>query len=290
VDHDAGVALRPITDADIPRVADFLSANLNGRDGREAWARAMTPSWDECQPNHGFLLEEGDRVVGVHLAFYSTRMIEGEPERVCNLAAWCVTETHRQHGLRLLRALLGQKGYHFTDFSPSGNVVPLNRRLRFQQLDTATALVPNVPWPSLGRGAVLLVSDPEEIVRRLEGAELEIYRDHARALAARHLVIVLGGETCYVMFRRDRRKGLPLFASIIHVSDPGVFRRAARHVYGHLLLRHGVPFTLVELRVVGSRPGLSLMLRSPRPKMYRSPTLRPDDIDYLYSELACVEW
>jgi hypothetical protein len=168
--------------------------------------------------------------------------------------------------------------------------VPLNRRLRFQTLDTATALVPNLPWPRPGRGAVRLISNPDEIVRRLEGADLEIYRDHARAPAARHLVIALGAETCYVMFRRDRRKRLPLFASIIHVSDHGVFREAARHVYSHLLLRHRIPFTLAELRVVGSRPALSVMLRSPRPKMYRSPTLRPEDIDYLYSELACVEW
>lgn len=287
--HDAGVALRPIADADIPRVAEFLSANFNNRDGRESWARAMTPPWGEDQPNHGFLLEEGDRVIGVHLAFYSTRMIDGQPERICNLAAWCVAETHRQHGLRLLRALLRQEGYHFTDFSPSGNVVPLNLRLRFEMLDTATTLVPNLPWPVRGRG-VRIVSSPEEILSRLDGVDLEIYRDHSQTLAARHLVIALGEETCYVMFRRDRRKRLPLFASIIHVSNPGLFRRTARHVYRHLLLRHGIPLTLAELRVVGSSQAPSLRLRSARPKMYRSPTLRPDQIDYLYSELACVAW
>lgn len=286
---NAGVALRPIADADIPRAAEFLSANLRNGGGPESWARSMTPPWAEDQPNHGFLLEEGDRVIGVHLAFYSTRVINGQPERVCNLAAWCVLETHRQHGLRLLWALLRQKGYHFTDFSPSGNVVPLNLRLRFAMLDTATNLVPNLPWP-IGRGGVRLVSKPNEIVRRLDGVDLEIYRDHAKAIAARHLVVTLGEESCYVMFRRDRRKRLPLFASIIHVSDPGLFRRTARHVYRHLLLRHGVPFTLAELRIVGSPQAPSLRLRSPRPKMYRSPTLRPDQIDYLYSELACVAW
>jgi hypothetical protein len=289
VEDNAGVALRPIADADIPRVAEFLSANFNNRGGRESWARAMTPPWAEEQPNHGFLLEEGERVIGVHLAFYSTRIIDGRPERICNLAAWCVAETHRQHGLRLLRALLRQKGYHFTDFSPSGNVVPLNLRLRFEMLDTATRLVPNLPWPTR-RGDVRIITSPTEIVRRLEGADLEIYRDHSGAVAARHLVVTVGNEACYVMFRRDRRKNLPLFASIIHVSDAGLFRRAARHVYRHLLLRHGIPFTLVELRVVGSPQAPSLRLRSPRPKMYRSPTLHPDQIDYLYSELACVAW
>ncbi len=50
------------------------------------------------------------------------------------------------------------------------------------------------------------------------------------ATAARHLVIVRDAETCYVIFRRDRRKKLPLFASIIYVSNPRLFRDAARHV------------------------------------------------------------
>ena len=47
---------------------------------------------------------------------------------------------------------------------------------------------------------------------------------------------------------------------------------------------------MAELRVVGDRPKPSIMLKSPRPKMYRSAYLCPDQIDYLYSELTCVAW
>lgn len=248
----------------------------------------MRPPWSSAQPNHGFMLREAGRVVGAHLAIYSERRVDGRDERICNLAAWCVEPARRHHGVRLLRALLGQEGYHFTDLSPSGNVVPLNLRLRFRALDTATALVPNLPWPP--RHGVRIVSEPGQIARSLDGRELEIYRDHERAPAARHLLIVRGDECCHVMFRRDRRKGLPLFASFIHVSNPELFRVAARDVHRHLLLRHAIPMTLHELRVAGAAPRPSLKLRSPRPKMYRSPTLRPEQIDYLYSELALVAW
>ena len=282
------VELAPITARDVEAVARFLCESQSDRGGVEAWAAAMAPPWPADQPNHGFLLRAGDRIVGAHLALYSERAVEGRVEHICNLAAWCVLPTHRHHGLRLLRALLRQKGFHFTDLSPSGNVVPLNLRLGFRTLDTATALVPNVPLP--GRPGVRIVSDPEGVAGALSGRDLELYRDHAGTRAARHLVIVRGHETCYVMFRRDRRKGLPLFASFIHVGNPTLFREAARSVYGHLLLRHRIPLTLHELRVAGPRPRLSLMLRSPRPKMYRSASLDPDEVDYLYSELACVAW
>ena len=55
---------------------------------------------------------------------------------------------------------------------------------------------------------VRLVTDPDEIPRYLSGRDLEIHRDHARAAAANHLVVCVI-ESCYVIFRSDRRKGLP---------------------------------------------------------------------------------
>ena len=270
-------------------VAEFLCAHLNARITPAAWAAAMTPPWTVDQPNHGFILRVGEHVVGAYLAFYSEREIEGRPTRFCNMAAWCVLEEYRSHGLRLLRALLAQKGYHFTDFSPSGSVIPLNTRLKFSHLDVATALILNVPWPLWSR-QVLVISEPQEIERTLRGRDLDIYRDHARAGAARHVVAIKGGEACYVMFRRDRRKKLPLFASILYVGNKALFRSTAKHIFRHLLVRHGILATLAELRVVGDRPKPSIMLKSPRPKMYRSGDLRPDHVDYLYSELTCVGW
>ncbi|THK39223.1 hypothetical protein EHS39_05580 [Ensifer sp. MPMI2T] len=228
-------------------------------------------------------------MLGVYLAFYSQRRVDGRMEKFCNLAAWCVSDAYRSHGLRLLRALLAQEGYTFTDLSPSGNVVPLNARLNFQHLDTTAVLVPNWPWIQSSRHTKI-VSEPGAIEASLEGRDLEIYRDHARAAAAHHLVVLRDGECCYVMFRRDRRKRLPLFASILHVGNPDLFRKVDRHVYGHLLTHFGVMATLVERRIVDRQPHLSIRLRSPRPRMFRSSQLLPSQIDYLYSELTCVPW
>jgi hypothetical protein len=77
---------------------------------------------------------------------------------------------------------------------------------------------------------------------------------------------------------------------MLHVSNPDLFRRMARPLGRHLLLRQRLPVSLVELRVARARPAWSVLLSSPRPKMFRSRGLTEDRIDYLYSELVCVEW
>lgn len=282
------VELEPITEADLQAVAQFLHRELDSRVSAHRWASDIIPTWVVDQPNYGFLLRCHGEVVGAHLAFYSEREIDGATERFCNLAAWCVAQPYRSHGVRLLRALLRQKGYHFTDLSPSVNVQALNARLGFVALDTTTVVVPNLPWPPSSRG-VRLLSKPGEIERTLRDGDLSIYLDHPVELGAHHVVIARGAETCHVIFRRVRRKNLPLFASLVYVSDKDVFRATAPHFFRHLLLGHGIPATLVESHVVEARFTASMTV-SPRPKMYRSDSLRADQIDYMYSELTSMRW
>jgi hypothetical protein len=263
----ARILPQPILAEDLHRIGEFLHLNLNRRISARDWATAIRVPWTTDALNHGFQLLEGDRVVGVYLAFYSARRIDDRLERFCNLGAWCVLPSHRLHSLLLLRSLLGQKGYHFTDFSPSGNTVSVNERLKFQYLDTTTVLMPNLPWPWPWPW-------PSRGVR----------------VIARHVVIVDGSDHCYVIFRRDRRKKLPLFASLLYASNPALLLRRARLLGRHLLFNHGVMMTLAELRVFGGRPSGSILLSKARPKMFKSESLGARDIDYLYSELACVPW
>ncbi len=283
------VEVSPITEVDVGPVADFLHANLNGRVSAEQWAEAITVPWEVERPDAGFMLVDAGEVVGVQLAFYSERLIEGRRVRFCNLGAWCVLPAYRLHSLRLLRRALEQDGCHFTDLSPSGNVVDINSRLGFRFLDTSTVLVPNLPWPgSAGGGSIS--SDPEVIERTLTGHDLQLYRDHSSVGAARHLVLIRGDDSCYVIFRKDRYKRLRAFVSILHVSNPRLYRELARPLARHLLLHHGAVGTLAETRVVGDRPRPSVSIRSPRRKMFRSADLDPRQVDYLYSELVCVAW
>ncbi|MGE2836538.1 hypothetical protein [Mycobacterium sp. SMC-4] len=283
--------VEPITAADTWSVAEFLHAEFSRQGLRRAraaaeWRRAMSPPWDTEQPNRGYFMHDNGRVVGAYLALYSERNIDGQLHRICNLGVWCVAEEHRATGLKMLRALLRQRGYTFTDLTPNPHVKNLNTRLGFSELDTTTSLVPNVPWPLLSR-KVRVVDDRDDILNLLSGSDAQIFRDHS-ATTVHHAVLTDGEKSCHVMFRRDKYRGFRVFGTVLYVSSHELFRQFQSHFYRYLSVRLGIPATLVETRVVGHRPAGSVSVPG-RPKMYISHDLAPENIDYLYSELMCLD-
>lgn len=282
----AGTHLQPtpITDDDLPAVAEFLRTSHNGD---VAWDLACTRSpWTVDAPNYGFMLKDGQTIVGTVLALYSERLIAGQVERFCNLGSWCVQPGYRAGSMPLLTAILAQEGYHFTVLSPDEGPREILAWLKFRELDATAALVPNVPWPTVP-GGMTVSADPDVIGKTLKGAELQRYRDHAGTPAAHHVVLTRGQDSCYVVYRKNRYKRVPLLAVVLYVSNPFLFQRAWMPFTRHLLIHHGLVATLVELRMIAGRPLLSFVVGR-RPKMYRSSILDDDQIDYLYSELVCV--
>lgn len=281
----AAVELSPITEADLAGVAEFLDANLNDQ---VPWHRACSSlAWSGVSPNYGFMLRDGHRVVGVLLALYSERMIGGRIERFCNMGSWCVVPDYRSRAISLLKALVSQDGYHFTVLTADVGPQEILAWSGFRHLDTSAALIPNLPWPSTFTRTIVS-SNPAVIESTLTGPELTLYRDHSAALAAHHLVVVRGAESSYVTYRRSTFRNKPV-ALLLHVGNPDLFHRALRSVTSHLLVRHRLVATLAELQIIGHRPTGSLTVRN-WPKMFRSTSLDPRYIDYLYSELACVPW
>jgi hypothetical protein len=285
------VQVCPITDRDLHEVAQFLGERFPPDTPPDQWADAWRQTVNlpgSDAPNHGFLLRADGRIVGAYLAIYSTRIIDGRRERFCNLAVWYAAPEYRLHSIRMAKAVLGQGGLHFTDLTPIDVVQKLNLRLGFTYLDTTAALVPHVPWPSLP-GRVRVSADPSVIEATLADPARTYYLyylDHRGCRWARHLVLVRDDQSCYVQWRKERHKDLPLFASIRYASNPDLLRSAFRTLGRHLLFRHGTLATVAEIRVTGGRIQPSRLLSHRTPRMFKSATLSQADVDYLYSEIT----
>jgi hypothetical protein len=276
--------IEPVTAEMLPEFAAFLHANLMAARPPQAWVEGLRKSWGMTAPNHGFVLRDAGKIVGGIGAYYAERIIKGQPERLCNITSWCVLDAYRKQSMRLAMTLVGQKGYHFTDFSPTKVVGGVLQFLKFRPLDERQAVIVNLPWPAIGSE---LLTQPQDIERALQGDALSVYRDHAAFPWLHHVLIGTPGHWCHVIYKPARFKGMAA-AQVFFLSDPTVFERHYHRLVRHFFFR-GIASTHVECRFLSRNPWPSRIRSGFNAKVYLSPTLGDNDIDYLYSETMALD-
>jgi hypothetical protein len=190
--------------------------------------------------------------------------------------------------MRLAMAVTSQRGFHFTDFTPTEVVSKTLQFLKFKPMNERQAVWPNLPLPFAAATLARVVTDPEQILEVLAAKDAMAYRDHMHLPWLRHLAVGRADAWCHVVWKRTQLKGIT-GAMILSVSDAGLFLRARHAVGSHLLLRHGLPYTRIESRLLPSVPRGCLELAGYRNKVFRSDTLTDRDMSNLYSEIVALD-
>lgn len=280
--------VQPIQEQDLDAVGQFLHAHLAKRISPQAWSDSLRHRWAQAQPNFGMqLLADNGRRVGVLCAVYSDQVIDGKPERFCNPHSWCVLDEYRHASINLVLAVIRQRGYHFTMFTPNPKVAQVFLGLRFRLLDDGLLYFPNLPrpWPSAGGSFVEARS--EHIAARLSGTALAEFEAH-RAIPWLHFVAFgRPGDACLAIYKRGRWKKLPC-ALLAHLSDAAALQRHGHLLRAHLLGR-GLPVSRVEARFLAQAPALAWRTRRTQPKLVSTRTLADAQIRDVYSELMALD-
>lgn len=281
-------ALMPIQDIDLKEFCEFLHKNLNQQITTDDWVKSFCTNWIAEKPNNGFLLrdDEGEIVGGIG-AIYSQQIIHGKAERFCNITSWCVLNEYRSQSMRLAMAITTQKGYHFTDLTPTAIVAKSLQFLKFKPLNSDRTVIFNLPWPLFGLNGVHIITAHNKIDKVLPDNAAKIFRDNCGFPWLQYVAVGRPGAFCLVIFRQGVLKKLPC-ANIIGLSDPALFLQYQRTLGNYLLFRFGMVTTLVESRFLTASPLFSVRLSGYIEKMYHSDTLKDSDITNLYSELVCL--
>lgn len=277
--------LEPVTASNLPAFAQFLHENLSSRRSARDWETGLRHQWCASAGNQGFVVCDAGRIVGGIGAYYSERTLAGRVERFCNITSWCVLDAYRAQSTRLAMALIGQGGYHFTNFSPTSVVAGTLKFLKFTEIDAAVTVYFNLP--SLPMRNARVVSSANQIESSLQGEALAAYRHHVVFPWLQHVLVGQPGRWCHVIYKRQSYKGMPA-AFILYLSDRKVFRDGVHSLSAHLLLR-GMVSTHLETRFLVAPPWLSTARSGFAPKLFLSPTLKANDIDYLYSESVALD-
>ena len=281
--------LAAIGDADLDAACTYCHTHLNRRIPVADWKRAFTQPWIPEKPNNGFMLVDGDRVVGLFGAIYAEREIAGQRHRLMNHTSWSVLPAYRRQSLELLQALLAQTGYHVTSFTPNPEVVEICRYLGFFLLRPETAAWPNLPWSGLAGGPGRVVTDPDHAQGLLPAAAARDFANHRPFPWLAQLA--LGSDTggwCHVLYKRKTWKKLPC-ADILHLSDPEIFLECRPALARHLLLGRGIASIQVPRRHLPRTPPDAWTGRDDQPRLAISPALDPAHLTALYTEMVALD-
>lgn len=280
--------IRPALASEIPRLAEFMASRLKGAGGPARYRRYLEYRWAVDRPDLGIVIEDGGEIHGFIGAIYSDRLIADRVHRFCNLTSIAVDESHRKQTLTAFSQLFKRKDTTFTAFSASDSVQKILDFFKFAHRPGERAIVPitgaGIPRRVLGR--VKVTTDLDRIIPALGSAERKIAVDHGSYRCAQILIERGDRRSLVIAIRRGR--GIKVFADVLYASDRALLVEELGAVQPSLVRSLGTLLVGIDQRWMPVRPRLSFVYAKLRPTYARSPVLRIDDVDLLYSELVAM--
>jgi len=269
-------------------INDILT-DIWSTDSEERRKKVFGYQWERDETHCGLILMDGDRTVGFLGMIFSRRLINDKVEKFCNLTSWFVCKDYRSRAIFLILPLYAMKDYTITDLTPSKNVYKIQNKLGFKDLETKGRLL--LPF---GRrlfqpkySPINLTHDLAAIRQKLEGQNLKFFNDH-KHYPCFHFLLTGKDRYCYIIYTKLRRKRIQ-HVHLHYISDPDLFALAYRDIRKSILSHAKARLLLIDSRFVKNKKlPLSISLPYRAPKQYISSTLKPEQIDNLYSELVML--
>lgn len=282
------VCVEKIDCAKIEKIEDILTDIWAA--GSAAKAKTIFEyQWERDEAHCGLILVDGDRTVGFLGMIFSHRMIDDKVEKFCNLTSWYVHKKYRSRAIFMISALRLMKDYTITDLSPARHVYEIQKNLGFKDLDASGRLLMPVGRRLLQpKYAVTnLMHDTSVIEKKLEAQDLRIFKDH-QPYECSHFLMSGRDRYCYIIYTRLKRKRLA-YAHLHYISDSDLFGQAYRDIRKSILSQAKAYFLVIDSRLVKNlKLPVSICLPYRAPKQYLSATLKPEQIDNLYSEIVML--
>ena len=288
-------SIREARGADFSRVYPLLLEFKNPNLTQDHWQQLFVDHSGLQDDRFGWMLLDGDQVVGFMATTFSERIFRGARHRLCNMSNWIVKNEHRGQSLALFAKVLAAPDMAVTNLSPTPQVLKVCEKMGFTVMDKSERiLLPTLTLRTLHGGAKLLLR-PSEIEGALSGENLRIFRDHQLPYN-RHALLRAQEGDCYLMMNRSPKNvpgGLRLpFARVHHVSAPAIFARHVEEFVVRVLASLRAVAMIVDERVLCGRVPRCSFTRpgGKHQAAFRSKTLTPDDIDGLYTEAVLLNY
>jgi hypothetical protein len=234
-------------------------------------------------PKFGYVLEVDERLVGVILLIFSSRVAGGVETVRCNVASWYVEPEFRGFATLLVRRALARKDVTYLNLSPAPHTWPILDAQGFRQW--CSGLFAAVPALTISGSSARVTSFSTDLEPGddLSAHDIQLLRDHA-SYGCISVTCDDGTERHPFVFGprrwiRWRSVALP-FTLLAYSRSMDDFVRFAGPL-GRYLIGKGIPLVFIDAS--GRIPGLTGKYLDWGPKFFRGPN-PPPLCDMAYSE------
>ncbi len=274
-----GVRCRRVEAGEIAALADLLAEGFPAR-GAGAWrdALARLAAWTAAQnlPGFGYVLADGDGLVGCLLTLY------GAGGTRCSLSSWYVAQSHRRFGTMLVSAALRDRTITYLNISSEHHTRPIIEAQGFRRYTGGVVAALPLAAPRGLRTAVSWARPGPAYA--VDPAEAALVAHHAGFGCLTFWCLSGGRAHPFVVARRRVRNRLSI-GQVVYCG-PETDWRVVAHAVGRALARHGLFVLLLDAS--GPVPGLpGRFLPGRMPKYARGPAPPPCG-DLAYTEAALL--
>jgi acetoacetyl-CoA synthetase len=287
--------IREARSEDFERVYPLLLEFKNPHLTKEHWRQLFVDHSGLQNDHFGWVLVDGDDVVGFVSTIFSERTIGCETMRLCNTSSWIVKPQYRAHSLALHAKVIADKSVAVTNLSPTPQVLNLLEKMGFTLMDKSERIILPVVTTQTFIDRCEIITEARAVEGALEGERLRFFSDHQ--LPHNHHVLLRAAEgDCYVMMNRTLktiRGNLRFpFARVHHIGAPDIFVRHLEKLAVRVAASLKVVAMIVDDRMLkGAAPWHSFMRRGgERKAAFRSERLVAEDIDGLYTEAVLLNY
>jgi hypothetical protein len=274
-----------------PLLVEFENPHLK----TEHWRQLFIDHTGLQNGHFGWVLVDGDVVVGFVSTILSERTIRGEVARLSNTSSWIVKPAYRAHSLALHAKVIADKSVTVTNLSPTVQVLKLLEKLGFTLMDKSERIILPVVTPRSFMDRCEILTRPSAVQNALNGENLRFFQDHQLPFH-RHVLLRTAAGDCYVMMNRTLKTvGGSLrvpFARVHYIGVPELFVRHLEKLVARVAVSFKVVAMIVDDRMLrGTVPWHSFMRPGgERGAAFHSKTLTAEDIDGLYTEATLLNY
>jgi len=249
--------------------------------------RMFQDPWSGGEDYFGYVMQDGDEVVGFLGLLFTQQPVNGPDERFCELHSWYVKEDYRKESLKLLLPALSMRKVTLLNYTPTPDVYEISKKFGFTDLETDLLLIYPVGNPLNIRWRYRLETDMCAVQGWLSDKDKVVFHDHS-TLECRHLMVIdeASGRACYLIVKKMSRRWFEPFARILYISDPELFARSVDSWRLKLCLMLGIQCLVTNATELSDfHVSLSRQIKRDVPSLIKtkSPSLRPEKIKPVYS-------